>query len=397
MRGSARLLRGVAACAGVAAAFGLGVGVGRYGSAARPAAPSPTGSPVGEAAGAISADAERAVPSSALDRAAIEGMLAALGDPYAAYRPTGQAVAAASVLDGSYVGLGFWLRTDQQGRVLVTSVLPASGAALGGLRAGDELLSVDQRPVRGVAMADTVAALRGPAGSTVTVVSRGTHGALRTTALRRSAISARDVGAERLAGGVLRLRVAAFSRGAGGAVRAALDEARRQGGLRGAVLDLRGDPGGLLDEAVSVAGAFFDGGAVVSYSRRGDATRVLTAPPGGDTGLPLAVLVDGSTASAAEVVAGALQDRRRALVVGSRSFGKGSVQETVALSDGGSLELTVARYRTPAGRELDGHGIVPDVVVAASPPGGDAQLDRAVTVVGGLLADAGTRSGSARG
>jgi len=221
--------------------------------------------------------------------------------------------------------------------------------------------------------------------------------------VRRGEVAVQDVGAETLPGGVLRLRIAAFSLGVGRTVRAAVDSARRAaGGLRGVVLDLRGDPGGLLDEAVTVAGSFLDGGPVVSYQRTGQPETSLAADAGGDATTPLAVLVDGGTASAAEVVAAALQDRHRALVVGSRSFGKGSVQEPVRLSDGSSLELTVAHYRTPAGRLLDGVGVTPDVPVgtpagAQASAGGDPALARASSVVGGLLADAGAKAGTGRG
>jgi carboxyl-terminal processing protease len=154
----------------------------------------------------------------------------------------------------------------------------------------------------------------------------------------------------------------------------------------GVVLDLRGNPGGLLDEAVEVASAFLDAGPVVSYLRRGGEPVRLDAVGTGDTRTPLVVLVDGGTASAAEVVAGALQDRDRAVLVGSRTFGKGTVQEPRTLTDGSALELTVARYLTPAGRSLEGRGLTPDIEVAAgSAP--YVALNRALVVLSGLVAD----------
>jgi carboxyl-terminal processing protease len=162
----------------------------------------------------------------------------------------------------------------------------------------------------------------------------------------------------------------------------ASDKTALQGGV---VLDLRGNPGGLLDEAVEVASAFLDGGPVVSYERRGSGVQTLDAIGTGDTVTPVAVLVDGGTASAAEVVAAALQDRNRAVVVGARTFGKGSVQEPSTLSDGSALELTVGKYRTPAGRMIDGVGVTPDVAVDPAAAGDIAEA-RAVEVLGGLVA-----------
>ena len=155
------------------------------------------------------------------------------------------------------------------------------------------------------------------------------------------------------------------------------------------MLDLRGDPGGLLSEAVETASAFLDGGEVVTFTRRDEQPQRLDAAGTGDTRTPMVVLVDGGTASAAEVVAGALQDRGRAVVVGTRTFGKGTVQEPHRLPDGSSLALTVARYALPSGRSVEGVGIEPDIQV----DGDEAALTRAVDVLSGLLAD----SGSGRG
>jgi carboxyl-terminal processing protease len=159
--------------------------------------------------------------------------------------------------------------------------------------------------------------------------------------------------------------------------------------LRGIVLDLRGDPGGLLDEGVSTAAVFLDGGVVTTFTRRNAPPLTLYAKPGGDTRTPLAVLVDGGTASAAEVVAGALQDRNRAVVVGSRTFGKGSVQEPKELSDGSAIEFTVGSYSTPSGRSLDGVGITPDVVVAQGVSASVAE-QQAIEVLSGLQANSRT-------
>jgi C-terminal processing protease CtpA/Prc len=182
-----------------------------------------------------------------------------------------------------------------------------------------------------------------------------------------------------------RIVVTSFRRGTGRDVRAALARLRA-GRVVGVVLDLRGNPGGLLDEAVETASAFLDGGRVVSYARRGAAPVRLDAVGTGDVTTSLVVLVDGGTASAAEVVAGALQDRGRAVLVGSRTFGKGTVQEPRRLSDGSALELTVAHYATPLGRSVDGVGLTPDIDIAAG-AAPDVAVRRALQVLTGLVAD----------
>jgi carboxyl-terminal processing protease len=186
-----------------------------------------------------------------------------------------------------------------------------------------------------------------------------------------------------------RITVQSFDPGAGRQVRTALAAQRAARG-RGVLLDLRGDPGGRLDEAVETASAFLAGGPVVSYVRRGAPPRRLDAVGSGDTVTPLVVLVDGGTASAAEVVAGALQDRGRAVLVGTRTYGKGSVQEPRPLTGGAALELTVARWTTPDGRSVDGTGLVPDIEVAAG-LAPEVAVQRATEVLTGLRAGAGGR------
>lgn len=176
--------------------------------------------------------------------------------------------------------------------------------------------------------------------------------------------------------------VPAFAQGTGRQVRAAVDSLRKQRAT-GIVLDLRGNGGGLLSEAVETASAFLGGGHVVTYSRRDERPQRLDAIGSGDTSTDLVVLVNGATASGAEVVTGALQDRGRAVIVGSRTFGKGSVQEPHRLADGSSLALTVARYALPSGRSVEGVGIEPDIHVVSP----KAMLGRALEVLVGLRAD----------
>ncbi|MFH9425897.1 S41 family peptidase [Streptomyces sp. NPDC017529] len=291
-------------------------------------------------------------------------------------------------LGGEYVGVGLWLRQAAGGRVLVSRVQPGSPAAAAGLRAGDDLRAVDGRPSRGSPVTEVVARLRGDdgappaaadgrpgAGSTVALELR--RGARQwTETLRRARLRTQNVVTDRPEGpdGPTRIKVGAFTAGTGEEVRRAVRAADPHGGV---LLDLRGNSGGLVSEAVTAASAFLDGGLVATYDNRGR-QRALYAKGHGDTRIPLVVLVDGGTMSAGELLAGALQDRARAVLVGTPTFGKGTVQLPSELPDGSVAELTVGRYRTPSGREVDDRGIAPDLVAED-----DAQA-RARTVLSGL-------------
>lgn len=380
----------VGTAAAVLVAFVVGAMAGSSGTHTPPAGPSV----VDEAAARIASVAAKPVDRASLDAAAIQAMLDKLGDRWATYYGPGDYAQLTALLEGRYSGLGVWLRRTEAGRVFVASVLPGSPAADALLVVGDELVSVADRDVYGTDLGWVVSQLRGPAGSSIALRIR--RGATMTSlTLLRRAVATQDVTTDWVAPGVARIRVAAFTRGVGRDVRKAVAELR-SARASGVVLDLRGNPGGLLSEGVEVASAFLDGGPVVSYAGRGAKPRLLSAPAHGNTDLPLAVLVDSGTASAAEVVTGALQDRGRAVVVGSRTFGKGSVQEPMRLSDGSAIELTVARYLTPSGRSLDGVGISPDI---ALPDGADdaSAVRRAVDVLAGLVADAGTSGFRGRG
>jgi carboxyl-terminal processing protease len=379
-----RALRVTAMVAMVAVAYVGGVVTGVVGSGGSP--PAQSRGVIDEAADRIVAKAARPVERKALERAAVEGMLRALGDRWSTYYGKTEFTSFQAALEGRYSGVGLWLRGSTSGAgggVEVGSVQPGSPADRAGLHAGDVLVSVDGRNVTASDVPTVAGLLRGEAHSAVRVaVRRGS--ATRTVDLTRATFASDDVTVERLEGNISRIAVTAFTRGVGRDVAEAL-QADGPEAAGGVVLDLRDNPGGLLDEAVAVASVFLDGGPVVSYERRGRAPETLEAFAGGDVATPLVVLVNPSTASAAEVVAAAMQDRNRAVVVGTRTYGKGSVQEPSTLSDGSALELTVGRYRTPAGRSLDGVGVEPDVVV---PPGEAPEVaeSRAIDVLTGLVA-----------
>ncbi|MCB9655110.1 MAG: peptidase S41, partial [Deltaproteobacteria bacterium] len=186
-----------------------------------------------------------------------------------------------------------------------------------------------------------------------------------------------SLGIRRFPGGLLYLRIPRFVAETASSLQKTLTMARAQGGFRGLVLDLRDNPGGLFDEAVRVADLFIGRGAIVSTESRGrPAETEFAHPKGTEPGYPLVVMVNGGTASSSEIVAGALRDHQRAILLGEQTFGKGSVQTVIELDDGSALKLTIARYRTPSGRSIQGVGITPDIVVEARPeasPGGKGE------------------------
>ncbi|MFJ7020356.1 S41 family peptidase [Streptomyces sp. NPDC101117] len=339
--------------------------------AARSAGPGPRHEDV--AAAAADAMAAGKSPVEAAERAVSRS-----GDRWGAIYSRGEYEEFQEALDGRYTGVGLWARRQRDGGVEVTKVRAGSPAAEAGIEVGDRLRTVDGAPVEGRPVSEVVALLRGDAedaaAGTSVVVGLERDGHAWELTLRRARLSTDPVTVRKGADGVTVIRIASFTKGSGNAVRAAL---RRAPSAAGVVLDLRGNSGGLVTEAVTAASAFLDGGLVATYDVDG-AQRALHAEPGGDTGRPLVALVDGGTMSAAELLTGALQDRGRAVVVGSRTFGKGSVQMPSRLPDGSVAELTVGHYRTPSGRTVDGRGIAPDLEADQK------VLQRAETVLSGL-------------
>ncbi|MCX5263829.1 S41 family peptidase [Streptomyces sp. NBC_00199] len=329
-----------------------------------------------------SEDVARAAEEAAADGKspleAAERAVSRSGDRWAAVYSQGEYQEFEESLDGRYTGVGLEARRARGGRIEITKVQRGSPAAAAGIRAGDRLRTVDGRSVDGLPVTDVVALLRGDAedASAGTPVRLGLERAARawTETVRRALLSKDSVTVREVADRVTVVTVAAFTKGVGSAVRGAVRRAPAGGRI---VLDLRGNSGGLVTEAVTTASVFLDGGLVATYDVDGD-QRALHAEAGGDTRKPLVVLVDGGTMSAAELVTGALQDRGRAIVVGSRTFGKGSVQMPRRLPDGSVAELTVGHYRTPSGHGVDGRGITPDLEAD------DGALGRAETVLSGL-------------
>ncbi|MGW1771505.1 S41 family peptidase [Streptomyces sp. NPDC002104] len=350
--------------------------VGTEASAAPPGPRAPAQAPR-EAATADRDAVARAVAEAVAEgksaKSAAQDVVSRSGDRWAAVYDQGEYEAFADDLDGRWTGVGLWAGRLRDGRIEIDRVQPGSPAARAGMRAGDRLLSIDGQGVTGLRVAEVVALLRGEAGTPVELkLTRG--GTDLTQTVRREELRSEPVTVRELPGGITVIKVASFTRGSGEQVRSAVRAAPAGGGV---MLDLRGNTGGLVTEAVTAASAFLDGGLVATYDVRG-AQRALYAAPGGDTARPLVTLIDGGTMSAAELVTGALQDRGRAVAVGTRTFGKGSVQMPTELPGGSVAELTVGTYRTPAGRSLDGAGITPDLAAA------DRVEERARTVLGGI-------------
>ncbi|MFF1559227.1 S41 family peptidase [Streptomyces sp. NPDC058279] len=379
------LRRGAALTLAFLAAVTVGAGTGCWGAdEAAPRLPADTrpaaaaaevprdGPPTADRDAVARAVAE-AVAEGRSGKRAAEEEVSRSGDRWAAVYDPKEYAAFTEDLDGHWTGVGVWAGRRRDGRVEVDRIQPGSPAARAGLRAGDLLLDVDGRAVTGCSVAEVVAMLRGAAGTPV-VLRLGRDGVERTETVRRERLSADPVTVRRLTDGTTVIKVASFTRGSGERVRDAVRAAPPGAGV---LLDLRGNPGGLVAEAVTAASAFLDGGLVATYDVRGS-ERALYAEPGGDTARPLVALVDGGTMSAAELVTGALQDRGRAVTVGTHTFGKGAVQMPTRLPDGSVAELTVGTYRTPQGRGIDGTGIAPDLTA------GDGVEDRARRVLGGL-------------
>jgi carboxyl-terminal processing protease len=324
----------------------------------------------GQVLDVLESDYYEPVDATKLERTSVQAMIDSLGDPYTDYLDPDELEALRERNEGAYYGVG--LQVAPRGRaVVITRVFDDSPAAEAGIRAGDRLVTVEDRPVAGPELEAAIARIRGPKDTTVTLgVARG-DGPPREYELRRERITVPPVTSrvETVDGTKIGyVQLAQFTKGAADAMRDAV-EALREKGVAAIVLDLRGDPGGLVNEAVGVAGVFLpdDSPVVVTQGLHSPRREFTTDgdPAAGD--LPLIVLVNRGSASASEIVAGALRDADRGELVGERTFGKALVQSTRPLRDGGALKLTTARYLTPDGFDLAKRGLPPDVRVVDDP------------------------------
>jgi carboxyl-terminal processing protease len=313
----------------------------------------------------VKADYVDRVDDEKLIKGAIEGMLSSL-DPHSSYLDARDFQQLRTQTDGNYGGIGLAV-TMEEGAVKVIAPTDGTPAWRAGIKAGDFITHIDGQLVYGGTLDDAVDKMRGAAGTQVKLsIAREGRDAPFDVTITRAVIELKPV-KWKVKGNVGIIHIVSFSANTGNDVRMAIRAIDKSLGRRpiGYVLDMRSNPGGLLDEAVSVSDAFLEKGVIVSQRGRSrEDTQTYFARPGDDTGgLPVIVLVDAGSASASEIVAGALQDQHRALVMGERSFGKGSVQTLLPMSSTTALRLTTARYYTPSGRSVQEGGIQPDILV----------------------------------
>jgi len=296
---------------------------------------------------------------------AINGMLIAL-DPHSSYLNEEKFDDMQVNTKGEFGGLGIEV-TMENGLVKVVSPIDETPAAEAGIEAGDLIVEIDGEPVMGLDLSEAVDKMRGIVGTDIDIVisREGADGPLEFT-ITRDVIKITSV-RHRIEGNSGYIRITTFNQNTYPGVQDAIAEIQEELGnaLNGYILDLRNNPGGLLDQAIAVSDAFLDKGEIVSTRGRDDAdTKRDNATPGDlAEGLPMVVLINGGSASASEIVAGALQDHKRAILMGTQSFGKGSVQTVVPLPGHGAMRLTTARYYTPSGRSIQAKGIEPDIEV----------------------------------
>jgi len=294
---------------------------------------------------------------------AVRGMLSGL-DPHSAYLDVESYEELQVGTTGEFGGLGIEVGMEN-GFVKVIAPIDDTPAQRAGVEAGDLIIRLDDTPVKGMTLKEAVDMMRGKPGTsiTLTIVREGLDKPIKTV-IMRAVIKVKSVKSRELEPGYGYLRITQFQSATGETLLEAITALKKEsGGLKGIVLDLRNNPGGVLNAAVDVSDAFLDKGLVVYTEGRTEDSRVEFPASPGDllNGAPIVVLVNVGSASASEIVAGALQDHKRAIIMGSKTFGKGSVQTVLPMSDGSALKLTTARYYTPSGRSIQAEGIVPDI------------------------------------
>jgi carboxyl-terminal processing protease len=305
-----------------------------------------------------------AVDDSTLFEYAVKGMLEGL-DPHSVYMTREDYSDLQTQTDGEFSGLG--IEIGRRGSYIeIIAPIDGSPAAEAGLMSGDVILKLDDISIKGLSTDEAVELMRGPVGSSI-VLEIGRPGETQPfeVTIVRDKIKIASVRGRLLAPRYGYLRIAQFGRATGNEAQAAIEKMSAKDPLKGLVIDLRNNPGGVLDASVAVSDLFLDGGKVVYTEGRHPSAGDHYEASEGDllNGAPIVILINGGSASASEIVAGALQDRRRGIVMGTRSFGKGSVQTVLPISENRAVKLTTARYFTPQGRSIQAEGIVPDIVV----------------------------------
>ncbi len=333
------------------------------------------------------------VPTAKLMQGALRGMLSGL-EPHSRYLDAEEYRDVAVDAAGKYEGVGLEV-TDDTDALEVVAPLAGTPAEAAGIRSGDRIIAIDGVPVADLGYDESLRRVSGAVGTKVRLTVQRVHRKPFDVSLTREPVKLAIVTSRLIQPGIGYLRVASFSADVDQAAREQIVALEKKSPLSGLVLDLRENPGGVVNAAVALADEFLDRGTIVSEKGRSAGTNHQYDAKPGDLleGKPLVVIVDGGTASAAEIVAGALQDNRRALLIGTRTFGKGLVQTIMPLRTGDAMVLTTARYYTPSGRSIQAQGIAPDVELAAlkltqkvDGVESDYALFEAVNVIRGLIA-----------
>lgn len=327
--------------------------------------------------GEVPADQERVY-------GAIRGMVNSYGDENTAFIEPSRAAVFREDVSGSFEGIGAAVRMDELGRLVIAEPFVGQPAAKAGIQRGDIVLSVDSQSLEGLSLYEAIGLIRGPSGTTVvlTIFREGVDEPFDVPVVR-ARIEIEVVESERLENDIGYVRLSEFSKGATDKLVQAIQELQAGGPLKGLIFDLRDNPGGLLDESVFVGSQFIGEGIITIERLKGGEEREFQVQSGGVAlDVPLVVLVNRGSASASEIVAGAIQDSGRGTILGEQTFGKGTVQIPHALSDGSELRVTVAEWLTPSKKQITGEGIVPDIYVERTQEdfveGRDPQLERAV-------------------
>ncbi|EIC30392.1 S41 family peptidase [Methylomicrobium album] len=318
--------------------------------------------------GRIKRDYVEPVSDKKLLEDAVRGMLSGL-DPHSAYLVPEEYQELKEGTTGQFGGLGIEV-TMENGFIKVVSPIDDTPAQRAGLKTGDLIIRLDDKPVKGMSLVEAVKTMRGEPGSKIdlTVVREGEEAPLKFT-LTRDVIKVKSVKSKLLEKGYGYVRISSFQSGTGESLLESLAQLKKEnaGAMKGLVLDLRNNPGGVLNAAVEVSDAFLKSGLIVYTKGRIENSEMRFTAAGDDllNGAPMVVLINAGSASASEIVAGALQDQKRAIIMGEKSFGKGSVQTILPTSSGAAVKLTTARYYTPSGRSIQAEGIEPDIALAS--------------------------------
>ena len=359
-----QLRKAVLAVLITALVFAIGIQVGE----------SRNSSSVDEAIKSVIESSAKDIDRDVLERAAVEGVLKASGDEWANYFPREALETFEAQSSNSFTGIGIYLSKSRGGVIKITSIQEGSPAANSDLAIGDELIEVNGTQVTGASLASTITLIRADIGKRVDLlVVRNEQRILAS--IKTGKVQAKSVELTQVSSSVALVEIASFISGTANEVSEALKSANYRSGV---IIDLRNNSGGLVEEAVAVAEQFIGSGIIVSY-KVNESEKVFRAVNSNPIKVPVVVIINRNTASSAEILAGAFQDRNRGVVIGERSYGKGSVQELMSLDDGSKLELTVALFLTPSGRIIEEVGITPDLAVAP----GEIGL-KSLQVLGGL-------------